>query len=59
LNCRHESRHPPVWNFFIDRLAKTPGINPVVFDRACHDDAWGCACSRVWRAYQDVIREAG
>ena len=29
------------------------------FDRASHDEAWGCAYSRVWRAYQEVIREAG
>lgn len=36
----------------------TPGIDPVEFDRACHDEAWGCAYSRVWRTYLDVIREA-
>jgi hypothetical protein len=38
---------------------KTPGIDPAEFDRASHDEAWGCAYSRVWRAYQDVIREVG
>jgi hypothetical protein len=26
-------------------------------DRACHDEAWGCAYSRVWWAYQEVIRQ--
>ena len=52
------SAHAMAWNFSLDRLAKTPGINPVEFDRACHDEAWGCAYSRVWRAYLDVIREA-
>ena len=31
---------------------------PEEFERACHDEAWGCAYSRVWRAYLDVIREA-
>jgi len=25
--------------FSLDRLAKTPGIDPVEFDRACHDEA--------------------
>ena len=41
----------------LDRLSKTPGLDPAVFDRACHDEAWGCAYSRVWRAYQEVIRQ--
>jgi hypothetical protein len=54
----HEWAHALAWNFLLDRLAKTPGINPVEFDRACHDEAWGCAYSRVWRAYLDVIRQA-
>ena len=36
----------------------TPGLGPVEFDRACHDKALGCASSRVWRAYQEVIRQA-
>ena len=53
----HEWAHALAWNFSLDRLAKTPGINPVEFDRACHDEAWGCAYSRVWRAYQEVIRQ--
>jgi hypothetical protein len=57
LNCRHESRHPLASNFLIDRLAKTLGINPVEFDRVCHDEAWDCGYSRVWRAYQEVIRQ--
>jgi hypothetical protein len=35
------SAHALAWNFSLDRLAKTPGINPVEFDRACHDEAWG------------------
>jgi hypothetical protein len=38
-------------------LAKTPGLDPVEFDRACHDEAWGCAYSRVWRAYLEMGRE--
>ena len=55
----HEWAHALAWNFSLDRLSKTPGLDPVAFDRACHDEAWGCAYSRVWRAYQEVIREAG
>ncbi len=53
----HEWAQVLAWNFSLDRLAKTTGVNPVEFDRACHDEAWGCAYSRVWRAYQQVIRE--
>lgn len=53
----HEWAHALAWNFSLDRLVKTPGIDPVEFDRACHDEAWGCAYSRVWRAYQEVIRQ--
>ena len=54
----HEWAHALAWNFSLDRLAKTPDTDPVAFERACHDEAWGCAYSRVWRAYLDVIREA-
>ena len=53
----HEWAHALAWNFTVDRLSKTPGLDPVEFDRACHDEAWGCAYSRVWRAHLDVIRE--
>ena len=55
----HEWAHALAWNFTLDRLSKMRGLDPVEFDRACHDEAWGCAYSRVWRAYQEVIREAG
>lgn len=54
----HEWAHALAWNFTLDRLSKMRGLDPVVFDRASHDEAWGCAYSRVWRAYLDVIREA-
>ncbi len=53
----HEWAHALAWNFTLDRLFKMRGLDPVVFDRACHDEAWGCAYSRVWRAYLEVIRE--
>jgi hypothetical protein len=54
----HEWAHALAWSFSLDRLSKTPGLDPAVFDRACHDEAWGCAYSRVWRAYLELGREA-
>jgi len=52
----HEWAHALAWNFAVDRLINAPDTDPVEFERACHDEAWGCAYSRVWRAYLDVIR---
>ena len=52
----HEWAHALAWSFSLDRLAKTPGLDPIKFERACHDEAWGCAYSRVWRAYLEVGR---
>jgi hypothetical protein len=43
----HEWAHALAWNFAVDRLINAPDNDP-----------WGCAYSRVWRAYLDVIREA-
>ena len=40
-----------------DRLINAPDTDPVEL-RACHDEAWGCAYSLVWRAYLAVIRDA-
>ena len=37
----HEWAHALAWNFSLDRLSKMPGVDPAVFDRACHDEAWG------------------
>ncbi len=54
----HEWAHALAWNYSLDRLGRTPSIDPAEFDRASHDEAWGCAYSRGWRAYQEVIREA-
>jgi hypothetical protein len=36
------------WNSSLNRLARTPSIDPAEFDRASHDEARG-ASSRVWR----------
>jgi hypothetical protein len=49
--------HSLDWRFSVDRIINAPDTDSVAFERACHDDAWGCAYSRVWRAYLDVIRE--
>jgi hypothetical protein len=54
----HELAHALAWTFTLDRLSKMRELDPVVFDRASHDEAWGFAYSRVWRAYLDVIRDA-
>jgi hypothetical protein len=54
----HEWAHALAWNFAVDRLINAPDTDPVAFERACHDEACGCAYSRVWRAYLDVTREA-
>lgn len=47
----HEWAHALAWNFTVDRLINASDTDPVEFERACHDEAWGCAYSRVWRAY--------
>jgi hypothetical protein len=47
----HEWAHALAWNYSLDRLAREPGVSPEVFDRASHDETWGCAYSRVWRVY--------
>jgi hypothetical protein len=54
----HEWAHALAWNFAVDRLINAPDTDPVEFERACHDEARGCAYSLVWRAYLDVIRDA-
>ncbi len=54
----HEWAHALAWNFRLDRLAKAPDTTSEQFQAAAHDEAWGCAYSRVWRAYLDVPLEA-
>jgi len=52
----HEWAHALAWNFTLDKLSRQPGLDPAEFDRASHDEAWGCAYSRVWRAYGEAIQ---
>lgn len=54
----HEWAHALARSFAVDRLINAPDTDSVECERACHDEAWGCAYSRVWRAYMDVILEA-
>lgn len=51
----HEWAHALAWSFSLDRLARTPRLSPLKFEQASHDEAWGCAYSRVWRAYLTVV----
>jgi hypothetical protein len=50
----HEWAHALAWNYSLDRLAQLPDLDPTEFDRASHDEAWGCAYARVWRAYLEA-----
>ncbi len=51
----HEWAHALSWSFWLDRLARQLDVDPAEFERASHDEAWGCAYSRVWRAYGEII----
>jgi hypothetical protein len=43
----HEWAHALAWSYSLDSLAKAA---PAVFEAASHDETWGCAYSRVYRA---------
>jgi hypothetical protein len=47
----HEWGHALAWNYSLDSLAKQPDVDRDKFERASHDEAWGCAYARVWRTY--------
>lgn len=51
----HEWAHALGWNFTLDALARTPDVDRDVFEAEAHGEAWGCAYSRVWRAYISQI----
>jgi len=50
----HEWAHALAWNYSLDRMAQSPDLDPAEFDRASHDEAWGCAYAKVWRAYLEA-----
>lgn len=47
----HEWGHALAWNLTLDRLSRQAAMDPEDFQEASHDEAWGCAYSRVWRVY--------
>lgn len=47
----HEWGHALAWNYTLDRMAREGKTSPEEFQAAAHDEAWGCAYSRVWREY--------
>jgi hypothetical protein len=49
----HEWAHALAWNYSLDRMARDPDVNRELFEAASHDEAWGCAYSRVWRAHME------
>lgn len=51
----HEWSHALSWSHALDKLARDPELPADEFELASHDSAWGCAFSRVWRAYSGVI----
>lgn len=51
----HEWAHAMSWSYSLDHLANQPDVDPREFERASHDEAWGCAYSRVWRAYLTLL----
>lgn len=46
----HEWAHALAWNYALDRLAANPATTPAEFETASHDEIWGCAYARTYRA---------
>ena len=46
----HEWAHALSWHLVLDRLSQVLD-SQADFEQASHDELWGCAYSRVWRAY--------
>ena len=51
----HEWAHALAWNYLLDRLGRDPDVTREEFEAASHDEAWGCAFSRVWRVYSGGV----
>lgn len=47
----HEWAHALAWNYALEAVGRQPGTTPEQFEAEAHGEAWGCAYSRVWRAY--------
>ena len=46
----HEWAHALAWNYLHNNLSNT-AVNQSHFDKIVHDEAWGCAYSKTYRAY--------
>jgi hypothetical protein len=51
----HEWAHALAWNYLLDELLWDPDVTREEFEAASHDEAWGCAYSRVWRVYSGGV----
>ena len=51
----HEWAHALAWSYSLDKLARDPRVTKEQFEAAGHDEAWGCAYSRVWRVYAGML----
>jgi|LakMenEpi03Aug12_release.lakeMendotaPanAssembly.Ray.scaffolds.fasta_scaffold277904_2 hypothetical protein len=47
----HEWAHALAWNYALDRLVANPDTTPEEFETASHDEVWGCAYARTYRAH--------
>ena len=52
----HEWAHALAWNYSLDKLVNSASSREL-FDAVSHDEAWGCAYSRVWRIHTTIIDE--
>ena len=48
-------RHRQEKGYSLDKLARDPRVTKEQFEAASHDEAWGCAYSRVWRVYAGML----
>lgn len=53
----HEWAHALAWSLSLDSLAGSPHVDQELFEYASHDESWGCAYSRVYRAWACSQRE--
>ncbi|NDC63223.1 MAG: hypothetical protein EBZ59_04380 [Planctomycetia bacterium] len=47
------SRRERTVRLSLARMAQSPDLEPAEFDRASHDDAWGCGYAKVWRTHPE------
>ena len=55
----HEWAHALAWSYSLDKLARDPHVTSEQFEQASHDEARGCAYSKVWRAHLAAGRAGG